>query len=318
MFNLLILMFRLLFLSVVASLLFITIGTQANAQTTSRQGMTISPSSITEQLQTGEKKEFSINLTNSGTESGVLSYSVADAIMNVSTDQRAIFTPQLNSPVKIVSTWIQLNGFQDTVLAANQVATIRGKIQIPENATTGEYYGLITFRLSPLGTNAKSGSVVATEVATKVTLTIGNPKPDGIVGLSINPTTSFIGEMVNFTVNFKNTGNNTTTPKGRIIVLNDEQQPSLVLPINPTGTSVIPGTTSEFTTGTKELSAIGKKQARLELWFGTGSQKQYVSKMITFYRLPQKKVVYIVGSLGIGLPIIGIIHKKRRRKNTLS
>lgn len=314
MFNLLFSMLRSIFFAGVVILLFGASGTLAAAQTTSRQGITINPSDITEQLEVGGRKEFDIHLTNAGTESGLLSYRVTDASMNISQDQRAIFTPETTNPIKIIPEWITINGQKNITLLPNQAVTIHGVVQIPAETTIGEYYGLITFRLNPIKTSNISGSTVATEISTKVTLTVGNPKPDAFVKISANPTTSFSGEKINFTVDFKNTGNTSTTPKGRILILDNEQKPSLVLPINPTGVAVIPGTVKSFSIETDEITGLGKEQARLELWYGTGSQKQYTSKMITLYRLPQKKIAYIAGGIGIGVPVIGIIHRKRKQR----
>jgi hypothetical protein len=290
----------------------------ASAQTTSRQGGTINPASIQQQMEPGNKKSFSITVKNAGSENVKVSYTLNDATISTGPEQQTIYTAQTNNLLQILPSWITLEQVSKSILAPEATLTIRGSIQVPPSATSGEYPGLLTFRLNPTSTENRSGSGVATELAAKIMITVGNPTAEGNATLTANPTTSFAGDPVTFTVSFKNTGNTSTVPKGRILILDEQQTPTLVLPINPTGKAITSHNSTSFNVTTSEIYSIGKEQVRLELWYGNGSQKQYTSQTMSLYRLPKRNIVYIGGGIVLGVPLLGAWHRKRKRNKKIS
>jgi predicted transcriptional regulator len=171
------------------------------------------------------------------------------------------------------------------------------------------YYGFI---------NGKIRFGEYSEDTAKIMITVGNPTAEGNATLTANPTTSFAGDPVTFTVSFKNTGNTSTVPKGRILILDEQQTPTLVLPINPTGKAITSHNSTSFNVTTSEIYSIGKEQVRLELWYGNGSQKQYTSQTMSLYRLPKRNIVYIGGGIVLGVPLLGAWHRKRKRNKKIS
>lgn len=271
-------------------------------------GIGIKPASITDKLEPGEVKSFSVSVSNLSGVDQTFYLSRRD-IVDVAAGGVPVFA---NSKTERsgyeLSEWITLE--QDSVfIPAGESRTVPFILQAPEDATPGGHFGAIVISVEPPEIRS-SGASIGYEVANIISMRIAG---DVVESAQIRQfsTEKYIHSNidVNFLVRVENEGNTLVKPIGPLEITNMFGKQVATLTFNESGAGVFPMTKNGPTVRDYEINwqdetpGFGRYEAVLSAAYGDAGAMKTMTSTVTFWVLPMK----IVAPALIGLLIFFLI-----------
>ncbi len=219
-----------------------------------------------------------------------------------------------------LKTWIA--PLPELVLEPQQIRNLPVTITVPANAAPGGYYGVVRFTATPPGLDgtgvslsASLGSLILVRVngAAKEAMTIEQflIKQDG---KKDSPSkTLFESTPITFVQRLKNTGNLHQQPTGQVTVTDMFGKKVAAVNINLPPRNILPDSIRRFeqplnssVIGSKKL--FGRYTADLKVTYGT--DKQVLTKSLTFWIIPYKLIAVVIVVLIIGFFILRVLIKR--------
>jgi hypothetical protein len=198
--------------------------------------LTLSPAKITLSADPGETIETKISVRNDLDQTTTYYSSVEQ--YTVKGGEEPVFLPaEFGLP-----TWIDVQ--KEITLAPKERVEIPVLIKIPKDAPPGGHYAAIFWQTaSPQG----GGVGIVTKVGTLVLLEISGEVNESGEVLNFKAERKFFTHLpVNFSFDFKNTGNVHIAPQGKIYIKNLFGKTVASLTVNPGGFHTLPQTTRSF------------------------------------------------------------------------
>lgn len=296
-----------------------------SAQTSGGSGLTISPTRSELTINKGKADFIQVTLKNT---SGV--DIVAKAEVNDFTADNVTGEPKISVDKKKVSqTSIAkfLVGVTDITLAKDETKKFDIPVQIPENTTSGAYYGVIRYTAvsqtkqetkgRQVALNASLGLIVLIQVPGNITEQVQAQK----IAVSRNDSNGsfFIAPPTRANVTLKNTGNGFTKPFGRVTITKGKKEVfSYEMNSAIPKSNILPGSIRTFSDEIKNVSSLGRYTISANVSYGTGGD--ILTLKTSFWVLPLwfmiMLLVLIVLIIGAGLFMFKRVGRrpfKRRR-----
>jgi hypothetical protein len=282
-------------------LLFLTTPFLSFAQGTA--GVGIRPAIITERLDPGETRQFSVQLSNlSGTDQTY--YLSRRDIVGVRDGGVPIFANETTERTGYeISDWITLDR-TEVFIPANGSESVNFVLAVPEGASPGSHFGSIIVSVeAPEIRN--SGASIGYEVANIVSIRIAGDAIDSARIREFSTSQYVYGSTnVDFEARIENEGNTLVSPYGPLEIYNMFGKKVATLNFNETQASVYPKTS--YSDGLRTYAVtweddgvgFGRYEAVLALTYGDEGKKNTMSSTVTFWILPMN----IVGP-GLGVLI---------------
>lgn len=316
----------------VMSLLFVgvltfgVINTAVAQQNATGSGLRISPTRTELTLDKGKTAEIKITLKNVSGGDIVAKGTVNDFEADGEQGEPRIVVDK-NAEHLGTSVAPFLSGVKDVPLKKDETKEIKIGVDIPNDAVSGAYYGVIRYLAVPAeaaNNQSESGKVSLTaSVASLVLIEV-----PGNITQQIQLTNIFVydGEKAKgfFTsppqkagIRIKNTGNSFAKPFGRVVVTNSftkKEVYSYEMNNNNPRNNVLPNTARIFTDDLKNINKPGKYTITAGISHGSGGE--VLTKKASFWYIPVWLIVLtivLLTALAIGLLILFRKSRKNRK-----
>ncbi len=285
----------------------------AKSQQLEVQGLAISPFLIESEIEPGQSSAHEITLYNTTDKPIPITVSINDFVPYGRLGQpRFLESNEQADPRYSLSSWITITKQPELTIPPQQTTTIAFTITPPDGSEPGSHYGglLFSWRTEPTDATVSVQQKVGTIVVAK----LGKAKQEGKIE---SLTYTKASRDINFTLDFRNSGNVHLKPKGEIYVHNIFGQQVGDIYVNPDANIVLPETIRTFETVWNNVHQYGYFNATAVLYYG--SPKIEVRQKLSFWILPPPKTLVFLG-LGtfalLSLLIFGIKRYNRwlRRK----
>ncbi|MEZ4104358.1 MAG: hypothetical protein R3B60_03670 [Candidatus Paceibacterota bacterium] len=293
-------------LAVIIFLLFVSFISIVSAQ--EEAGVGIKPASITDKLEPGETRSFSVSVSNLSGIDQTFYLSRRD-IVDVAPGGVPVFA---NSKTERsgyeLSEWITLE--QDSVfIPAGEARAVPFVLQAPEDATPGGHFGAIVVSVEPPEMRS-SGASIGYEVANIISMRIAGEVVESAQIRQFS-TEKYIHSSidVNFLVRIENEGNTLVKPIGPLEVTNMFGKQVANITFNENGAGVFPMTKNGPTVRDYEINwqdetpGFGRYEAVLSAVYGDAGAMKTMTSTVTFWVLPMK----IVGPALVGLLVFFLV-----------
>jgi hypothetical protein len=280
----------------------------ARAQGTA--GVGIRPAIISEKLEPGEVRQFTIQLSNLSATDQIYFLSRRD-IIGVQPGGVPIFSDDTNAPTGYeISDWITLDK-NEIFIPAGGEATLSFVLTVPETASPGSHFGGVIVSVEPPEIR-DSGASIGYEVANIVSIRIAGEANDS-ARIRQFATSQFIygSTKVDFEARIENEGNTLVTPIGPLEINNMFGKRVAMLEFNESQSSVFPKTPNSDGFETFNITwedggvGFGRYEALLSLVYGDEGKKNTISSTVTFWILPMN----IIGpALIVLLVLLGSVY----------
>jgi hypothetical protein len=281
--------FRRLFL--LASFIFFLTFSVAFAQDSA--GVGLKPATIEEMMESGEERDFSVEISNLSGSDQTYYLSRRD-ITGVNPGGVPIFAQDnIEKTGYELSEWITLG---------NQSASINFRLKVPENAAPGSHFGGVFVSIDPPRLRS-TGASVSYEVANIISIRVAG---DAVESAQIRQFSTdkyfYSSKNVDFLVRIENEGNVLVRPSGPIEINNMFGKREATLTFNESLAGVFPKTTRDFTpqNWTGEGSGFGRYEALISVVYGDAGSRRTISSTVTFWILPMN----IIGPAAIILAVV--------------
>jgi len=259
------------------------------AQTTA--GVGITPAIISERLDPGEVKQFSIQLRNLSGNDQTFYLSRRD-IVGVRDGNVPIFANEVSERTGYELTdWITLDK-TEVFIPAEGEDSVSFIMQVPETASPGSHFGGIIVSVEPPEIR-NSGASIGYEVANIISIRIAGEANDLARIRQFSTSQYFYSKTaVDFEARIENEGNTLVTPVGPLEIFNMFGKRVALLDFNQSQKSVFPktkdsaGLTSYQIAWVDDGLGFGRYEARLSLIYGEEGKKSTISSTATFWILP--------------------------------
>src|SRR5258708_1491568 len=208
--------------------------------------LTVSPITISLETDPGASVSSQIKIHNNGLNPEYLKLSVGKFTAD-STGER----PQLQDlkPEDEFGHWLNVST-DSFIVNANEWKTIPFTFSPPQSAAFSYFYTIVVSRQSETKPNGAGTVVVSGSPAVLVLATVRSPNAKRELQFVSLNTNGLFHEFlpVNFTLTVKNTGNVHLIPTGDIFIDGMGQKNIATIPLNPSGSSILPQTQREYRT----------------------------------------------------------------------
>lgn len=297
---------------------------QAGAQTLAPggSGLSISPTRAELTINPGRADVIQITLKNT---SGVDITAVADIndfeADNVTGEPKILVNTKATSPYSIKKFLVGVN---DISLKKDETKKFDVPMQIPGNAVSGAYYGVIRYTAESsnkdttagkqVALNASVGLIVLIQVPGKITEQVQAQK----ISVSRNGRNGsiFIAPPNQGNVSLKNTGNGFSKPFGHVSVSKgDKEIYGYEMNSNDPRSNILPSSSRTFTSEIKNISKLGRYTITANVSYGTGGD--IITLKTSFWVLPLWFVLMLVVLLIIVLAVAFMLYRRIGKKRRL-
>lgn len=286
----------------------------AKAQGTA--GVGIRPATVNERMDPGEKRQFTVQLTNLSNIEQTY-YLTRRDILGVREGNVPVFAEaNSNKTGYELSDWITLDKTEVT-LPANGSETVSYLLEVPVGAAPGSHFGSIMISVEPPEMRS-SGASIGYEVANIITIRVAGEAND-LASIRQFATSQFIyGETkVDFEARIENLGNTLVYPTGPLEVFNMFGKRVAMLQFNESNAAVVPrivdgdkvlsdGLKTYNLTWEDEGVGFGRYEAVVSLVYGDEGRKNTISSTVSFWILPMNIVGPAIAALVILLAVVYI------------
>jgi len=261
------------------------------AQAQFGDGVGLRPAFIEETMDTGQRKEFTLVVSNSSDQDKTY-YLYKKDIVNASDSGVPIFADDDAYRTKSnISEWITF--VLDTIdIPAHSSIPISFTVTVPESASRGTHFAGIFVSMQPTKLQ-HSGMAVGYEVVNIISIRVA-----GVVEERANirqfSTDNYIYNKseVTFNIKVENNGKTLLRPTGTLVINNIFGKQVGIITFNGNLAGVFPGSTREFAINwINDDLGLGRYEAIISSSFGEDGFKQTTSSSVTFWILPMKIVV---------------------------
>lgn len=274
------------------------------------QTITITPPTIQQVVNPGDKKEGTLSVINDSDGDLTFVTSVYDFVV---TDTHG--TPQILPAGTIANNkysaanWVAVYPAEFSVKARQRV-TINYYLQVPGNAGPGGHYAAIVYQPITAGAQQGTGAHIQSQIATLVYFDVAGPIKEGakVTKFSANPFQEY--GPVDIKTQILNMGDLHINPQGYITLKDMVGKTIATVPLAQR--NIFPGNVAlDYTTRVGEKWMIGRFQANLVASYGV-NQNLPLSATIYFWVFPWR--VSIVVILIIVALVLGYFLWKRRKE----
>ncbi len=282
----------------------------ALAQTPGGAGIGIKPATIEDTAEQGDKKEYTVTVTNLSSVPQTYYVSTRD-ITGVSAGGVPIFAEENSEKTGYELTeWISL-GIDEITVNPGEEKVVPFTIDVPDFASPGSHFGGVFISMDPPKLR-KTGASVGYQVANIISIRVAG---DAVVNAQIRQfsTGNYIyGESkVDFNARIENKGTVLIRPIGPLEITNMFGKRVAQLTFNEARAAVFPGTTrDDFNiVWEDEGPGFGRYQAVLSLAYGDPGRKATISSTVSFWILPMNIILPALGVLAFLLLAVYIAVK---------
>ncbi len=275
-------------------------------------GLSISPTRAELTIESGKADFIKITLKNiSGvdiTAKAVVNDFSAD---NATGEPKIVVDPKIETPASIKNFIVDIT---DVDLKKDETKTVDVPVQVPENAISGAYYGVIRYTATPnqrqldpnakqVALNASLGIIVLIEVPGNITERVAAER----IGVERSGKLSsiFISAPLRGNVELKNAGNGFSKPFGKVSITKGSKE---VFSYNMNAvepkSNILPGATRIFKDDIKNVSSLGRYTITANVSYGRGGDILTLSN--SFWVFPLWFVLTFVGVLVL-LIVLGFL-----------
>lgn len=289
-------------------------------------GLSISPTRTDLVVNAGTSADLSISLKN--VTGGLIT---AKAFMNdfqpdgVSGEPRLITDSSVKSASSIKDFLI---GLEDVSLGVDETKELKMKVEVPEDASPGAYYGVIRYQAVPVDENgqesgggqvaltASVGTIVLVEVPGNITQKIEIKSLAAYIG--DNKGRFFTKRPDHVGINIANLGNGFARPFGKVTVTDMFGKQVFTYEMNNTNPRgvVLPSSTRLFKDEVSGLSKPGRYKLTADVSYGNGGEVYSITS--TFWYVPAWLIivlaVLLLAVVGLGFYLFRKFTTKRTRR----
>ncbi len=273
-------------------------------------GVGIRPAIISEKMDPGEVRQFTIQLNNlSGVDQTY--YLSRRDIVGVQDGGVPIFGNGTNEATGYeISDWITLDK-TEMFIPAEGSASVGFILSVPETATPGSHFGGIIVSVEPPEIR-NSGASIGYEVANIVSIRIAGEANESARIREFSTSQYIYGETeVDFSARVENEGNTLVVPVGPLEIYNMFGKQVALLQFNDSQAGVYPKTAQSEGLRTFNLTwsdeglGFGRYEAILSLVYGDEGRKNTISSTVSFWILPMN----IIGpALAVLFVVLGTLY----------
>lgn len=306
---------------------FLSIGQVSAQRQAPGSGLTLSPTRGEFIIVKGKTDTITISLKNKSGAPVIAKVEVNDFVANNRTGEPEIQLNSKNSPAASIKKF--LPNIDDVALDTNETKKVSIPVQIPENAVSGSYYGVIRYTAvatnaekkegSQVGLTASVGYIALITVPGNITEQIQAQK----IAVSRNDVNGslFIAPPTKANISLKNIGNGFTKPFGRVsITKSGKEVYSYEMNDSDPRSSILPNSSRTFTNDIKNVSSIGRYTITTGVSYGKGGT--IITLSSSFWVFPLWTVIVLGSALLVILLIGYVMYRKisksksaRRRQN---
>ncbi len=290
--------------------IFGTVGAQQSGQ-----GLEISPPLVDEQVDPGQSIVIDIRVRNITETEVIANGEIDDFVAGDDEDgQPKILVGDSSEPSPYTfKPWV--SQIPSLRLAPREIKTAQITINVPQDASPGGHYGVVRFTAQPVGLD-ETGVSLSASIGTLVLLNVsGDVRIQGSVEqFSISQDgkqgTFFEKGPLDFTERINNTGNVHFKPTGTIKITDTFGKEVASLNVNESGGNILPSSIRKFEQTLDKTNMFGRYKAVLSLTYG---DNQTLDSEITFWVVPYKMVLAVLGGLILLILIIVFLLKRYRK-----
>lgn len=286
------------------SILFLCFFWISNAHAQSAAGVELKPSTIEDKADPGTVLQKELSVTNKSNSTQTY-YLIAKDISGVGDSGMPIFAdPGAEVTGFELSTWL-LYPIEPITLSPGTSIQVPVTITVPGDATPGSHFGGLFVSVEPPRLR-ESGAGVGYEVGAIVSIRISG---DVIESARIREFSTdkllYSSPDVKFLARIENPGNVLVRPRGPLSISNMFGKQVALLTVNDTLGGVFPGTTRPYEISwSGEGLGFGRYQAVLGLSYGEDDARGSISGTVSFWVLPTKVILPILGVLSLLILVI--------------
>ncbi len=264
-------------------------------------GVKVSPVRVDEIVDPGETLDVDMKITNNSNVPKTFYAYLRDFTAEGESGEARLIVPGTEEG-SFMSSWVEIT--TDGIdFAPGETKTVPYKINVPENAGPGGYYGAILFGTAPpkLALNSAdkgAGMAVAQQTGSLILLQVKGDVYEEARVREFNTDKGIYGTPfdVNFLVRIENLGNVHVKPIGLISIKNMFGKEVAQIQVNDAGANVLPKSIRRFEYDWNGDLAFGHYQASLGLSYGTatdrgGQGKRSLFTEISFWIVPWKIII---------------------------
>lgn len=264
------------------------------------QGLEVSPTRTEVRVQPGEHFSYEVKLRNLVPEAVTAQMVTND--FTAKGDDGMVAEGDAQSPLtrSTLRGWVQIP--PPIELASSETRTVTLSVQVPRDAEPGGHYGVVRF--TPLKGAASSGSAFSSSIGSLLLLTVtGHIKEHlNLTDFSVTKNgqvrSLFFGGPLELRERLHNNGSVHERPEGMVEIKGWRGQSVASLPLNPLSGAILPDSTRAFTEAwAPSLWIPGRFSATLRLSYGAESGGQHVERTLTFWVVPVKTLLILLGTL---------------------
>lgn len=269
-------------------------------------GVKIQPSIIEERVDPGETRSATLQVTNVGSVRKTF-YLVARDVISVSSAGVPEFA---QGPPREggVASWVTF-GRTSLTLGPNATGEVPFTVAVPKDAGPGAHLGGIVVATEPPAPSGV-GTAVAFGASTILSLRVSGAVVEEASIREFRTDHSIYSRPgVRFLVRLENVGNALVRPRGPLEITDMFGKKVATLVVNEDAAAVAPKTVREFTVlWNGEEFAFGRYQTVVSVGYGE-EEKKTVSAVLSFWVLPLKPILFLIGGLA-GLVFILLLALK--------
>jgi len=265
-------------------------------------GIGIKPATIEDAAEPGERKEYSMGVTNLSNQEQVY-YVFTRDIIGVENGGVPIYADENTELTGYELTqWVTLD-IDEMVVQPGEEKQVEITIDVPEFATPGSHFGGVFISMDPPKLRS-TGASVGYQVANIISIRVAG---DAIVNAQIRQfsTGNYIygKSEVDFHARIENKGTVLVRPIGPLEIHNMFGKRVALLTFNESKAAVFPGVTRDDfdITWEDEGPGFGRYQAILSLVYGDQGRQSTISSTVSFWILPMNIILPAIGVLAFVL-----------------
>ena len=262
-------------------------------------GIGLQPANITETMEPGETKQFTVLVSNvSGQDQNYYLYK--RDISGVRDGGVPIFVDKdLDTGGFALSDWIQLASDRVEVKAGQEVP-VSFILKVPEDAAPCDHFGGLFVSADAPEIKA-SGAAIGYQVANVVSIRVaGECVEKGQIRQFSTDNYLYGSSNVEFNLKFENSGNTLLRPTGPLVITNMFGKEVANVTFNEEQSGVFPGVTREFLFSWKsDATGFGRYEAMVSPSYGEEGAKQTAFSTATFWILPMNIILPAAGVLAV-------------------
>lgn len=275
-------------------------------------GIDVSPSIIEEKVDPGQILNFSLRATNLGNTAKDF-YVIKRDIRGLTEEGKPIFADEKEKTGMELSSWLNFET-GPIMIGGGETKLIPFSISVPKDASPGAHLGSLFLSLVPEKPK-ETGIAIGYQVATIINLRIsGEIKEEALLREFRADKLVYGSPTVKFIAKVENLGNTVIKPRGPVEITDMWGRQTALIKMNDDAAAVLPNEQRRFEVSWQGGKfTFGRYEALLSLSYGD-EQKQTIFKSVSFWVLPLKLILIIVGAiLALGL-LVFIITKIYIRK----